>query len=87
MKPRLIVTLIAACLAAAGPTFLAGCSSGTSPAFSEEEQKERYKKEVSGEMKALIEMEAKFGADHSQVRQMKMELGLDPDKPASEQSL
>ncbi len=66
----------------------AGCGgSNTAPLFSEQEAKEKRKQELSGEMKALIEMEKKHGSNHSQVRQMKLELGLDPDKPAAEQEI
>jgi hypothetical protein len=65
-----------------------GCGrSSTEQIFSEQEAKERRKQEFSPDLKNLIEMEKKFGMDHSQVRQNKMELGLDPDKPAAEQQL
>lgn len=64
-----------------------GCSgrAAKAPAFTPVEQQEKFEQETSGEVKRLIEMEKKFGAKHSQVRQMKMELGMDPDKPAADQ--
>lgn len=64
-----------------------GCSgkSATKPAYTPAEQKEMFRKEVSGEVKSLIEMEKKYGMNHSQVRQKKIELGMDPDKPAADQ--
>jgi len=42
------------------------------------------KKHVSEELKTVIELEKKYGIDHSLVRQMKIELSLDPERPAAE---
>jgi outer membrane murein-binding lipoprotein Lpp len=67
---------------------LVGCSSSdTSPAFTPDEHKEMRRAELSEELKTLIELEKQHGSDHSEVRQMKEAMGLDPNRPAAEQSL
>lgn len=56
-----------------------GCgSSGTHPAFTIEETKAMEKKEKSGDYAELEKLEKKYGKDHPQVKQMRMEQGLDP---------
>ncbi len=61
-----------------------GCSSQTGPAFTPEVQKAKEKEAMSAAMKELIDLEKQYGPEHSQVKQMKLELGLNPDRPAAE---
>ena len=56
-----------------------GCSKGgTEEKYSPPELKAMREKELAPEMKKLEELEKTLGKDHSQVKQMRMELGLDP---------
>jgi hypothetical protein len=56
-----------------------GCGpSGTQEKYSPPELKAMREKEMAPEMKKLEELEKKLGKDNSQVKQMRMELGLDP---------
>src|SRR5262245_10935840 len=56
-----------------------GCgSSGTETKYSPPELKAMHEKEMAPELKKLEELEKKLGKDHSQVKQMRMELGLEP---------
>ena len=72
-------------IASAGVLFMGCSSSQTAPAFSAKEQKKLEKEQLSQEMQPLIELEKQYGMGHSQVKQMKMEMGLDPERPAAEQ--
>ena len=71
------------CLSRIAMTFLAvaciGCgSSGTQEKYSPPELQAMREKELAPEMKKLEELEKTLGKDNSQVKQMRMELGLDP---------
>lgn len=61
-----------------------GSGSGTQRAFTPAQEAEMKQKETSGERKILEDLEAKYGPDHPQVIQMKMELGITkfPEVPA-----
>jgi hypothetical protein len=62
-----------------------GCGQGgTQAKYSPPELKAMHDKEIAPEMKKLEELEKQLGKDHSQVKQMRMELGLDP-YPGSQQ--
>lgn len=66
---------------------ISACSSkAREPVYTKEQQQKKFVEETAGEMKKLIDMEKKYGMDHPQVKQMKMELGLDTTKPASGQT-
>jgi len=65
---------------------ISGCgASETSKAFSPAEEKALLKEQMSAEIQRLVDIEKQFGMDHSQVQQAKMEMGLDPSKPAADQ--
>lgn len=67
-------------------SLLVGCSSSqTSPAFTPAEEKAARKEQTSAAVQAIIDLEKQYGLEHSQVQQMKLELGLDPNRPAAEQ--
>jgi len=73
MENDIVRVLIAATLVAA-----AGCSKDAAkPMFTKEEQQKKFVEETSGERKQLEEMEKKYGKDHPQVKQMRLELGLE----------
>lgn len=66
-------------LATAWLTVVMGCSSSeTVPAYNPEKAKAVFEEETSAERKILQELEQKHGPNHPQVKQMRMELGLDP---------
>jgi hypothetical protein len=52
------------------------------PVYTPAEAQEMLKQELSGEMKRLEEIEKKFGKNHPEVKQRRLELGLDkPENP------
>ena len=65
---------------------VAGCNgcgdSGLKPAVSRAKFEEIKQEETSGERKLLENLEKKFGPNHPQVIQMKMELGITPQPDA-----
>jgi hypothetical protein len=70
-KRSLINVMAAACV-------VAGCSdSGAKPLHSKEEQERKFVEETQGERKVLEDLEKKYGKDHPQVKQMRLELGIE----------
>jgi hypothetical protein len=58
---------------------IVGCgNSGLKPAVTREQYQKIKEEELSGERKVLDDLEKKYGPNHPQVKQMRMELGLDP---------
>ena len=56
-----------------------GCGgSSTAPLMTPQQMQEAKQQETAGDRKVLEDLEKKYGKDHPQVKQMRMELGLDP---------
>lgn len=73
MRINILRNLAAATLVAA-----VGCSKpAAKPMFTKEEQQQKFVEETAPERKQLEDMEKKFGKDHPQVKQMRLELGLE----------
>lgn len=73
MDKKLVRSVIAAAFVCAG------CSgdAGAKPIFNKAEQEQKFVEETAGERKVLADLEKKFGKDHPQVKQMRLELGIE----------